>query len=183
MVLNGYTGKVADLLAESGQAVEESGLAGIGRTYDGNGSICGTLCFVLGARHRMARHRLGSLVLITEGRRADQGHVDVSRKLAAHGHLRPFDPIDPGITPRTAAFDGDFQAREKSQVHEMFGDGVVQFKFFEDGALTDAEVGQRAGFTIAWLLSTEYEVENHFQFHFYSNPFPADSNDQSHSRL
>jgi hypothetical protein len=36
---------------------------------------------------------------------------------------------------------------------------------------------------IAGLLPTEYEVENHFQFHFYSIPFPAQGNDESHTRL
>jgi hypothetical protein len=36
---------------------------------------------------------------------------------------------------------------------------------------------------MAVLLPAEYEVENHFQFHFYSIPFPAQGNDQSHSRL
>ena len=57
MVLDGDAGKVADLLAQSGEPIEERGLAGIGRTYDSNGSIRGIRCFVLGARHRMARHR------------------------------------------------------------------------------------------------------------------------------
>src|SRR5271165_1621461 len=109
--------------------------------------------------------------------------MDVSRELAAHGYLRPFDPIDPGIAPRTAPFDGDFQAWHKTQVHEMFGDGMVELKLFENGALTDLEVGQCAGSKIAFLLRSEYEVENHFQFHFYSIPFPAEGNDESHRRL
>ena len=57
MVLDGYAGKVADLLAQSGEPIEEGGLAGIRRPYNRNGSIRGIRCFVLGARHRMARHR------------------------------------------------------------------------------------------------------------------------------
>jgi hypothetical protein len=32
-------------------------------------------------------------------------------------------------------------------------------------------------------LTPEYEVENHFQFHFYSNPFPQSGNVQYHSYL
>jgi hypothetical protein len=65
----------------------------------------------------------------------------------------------------------------------MFSNGMVEFKLFKDGALANAEIGQFAGVMIAGLLPTEYEVENHFQFHFYSIPFPALGNDESHSRL
>jgi hypothetical protein len=32
-------------------------------------------------------------------------------------------------------------------------------------------------------LPPEYEVENHFQFHFYSNPFRGTGNDESHTYL
>jgi hypothetical protein len=57
MVLDGYAGKVADFLAQSGEPIEERGLTGIGRTYDGHGAIRGIRRFVLGPRHGMARHR------------------------------------------------------------------------------------------------------------------------------
>ncbi len=65
----------------------------------------------------------------------------------------------------------------------MFGDRGGQRQFSEDGALPDPQIGQRAGIRIAWVLLPEYEVENHFQFDFYSIPFPAVGNDESHTQL
>jgi hypothetical protein len=131
----------------------------------------------------MARHRIGSLELITEGRRADQGHPNVPREFATHCYLRPFDPIDPGISSRTAAFDGYFETRHKSQIHEVLGDRGSQRQFSKDSALADLEVSQGAGMRMAPVLPSKYEVENHFQYHFYSIPFRAEGNDESHTRL
>ena len=109
--------------------------------------------------------------------------MDVPGELAAHGHFRPFDPIDPGVSTRTAALNSDLQPWNKTQVHEMLGDGMVQFKILQDGALPDAKVGQRASSTMAVLLPSEYEVENHFQFQLYSNLFLRPDNDQCHTCL
>ena len=50
--------------------------------------------------------------------------------------------------------------------------------------LSDVQIGQSAGLAIAlFLMTAEYEVENHFQFQLYSNSFPAAGNDQSHTLL
>jgi hypothetical protein len=65
----------------------------------------------------------------------------------------------------------------------MLGDGVVEFQLTDDGAFADLEIGQGAGSRIAMLLPSESEVENHFQFQLYSNPFPQTDNDQSHTCL
>ena len=70
--------------------------------------------------------------------------MDVPRELAAHRHLGPFDPIDPGIAARATALDADLESGNKSQVHEMLGDRMVQLQLAHDGALADAEIGQCA---------------------------------------
>ena len=173
VVLDGDTGKIADFLAQSGEPIVERGLAGIRRTDNRNGAIGGCDRFVLRARHGMARHGRVSLRSITEGRCADQGHVDVPGELAAYGHFRPFDPIDPGIASRAAAFNGDFETGNKSQVHQVFGDRMVQLEVLHDGAFAYLQIGQRTAVRSAALLASEYEVENHFQFQLYSNPFPT----------
>jgi hypothetical protein len=60
---------------------------------------------------------------------------------------------------------------------------MVEFQLTYDGAFTDPEVGQCPGACMAVLLPSEYEVENHFQFQLYSNPFQRSDNDQSHTCL
>jgi hypothetical protein len=65
----------------------------------------------------------------------------------------------------------------------MLGDRMVELQLANDGVFADLEVGQCLGSSIAALLSTEYEVENHFQFQLYSNPFLPPGNDESHTCL
>jgi hypothetical protein len=66
----------------------------------------------------------------------------------------------------------------------MLGDRRGQFKIGQNGTLADMQIGQGAGLGVAFFLMTaEYEVENHFQFQLYSNSSTPTGNDQSHTRL
>jgi hypothetical protein len=65
----------------------------------------------------------------------------------------------------------------------MLGGRMVQLQFTNDGAVADAEIGKCPLTGGPLPLASEYEVENHFQFHFYSNPFRGTGNDQSHTYL
>src|SRR5450755_4359438 len=183
MVLDGDAGEIPDFLPQAGEAVIKSGLAGIGRANDRNGPKGCRDAFVFGARHRMTTHCRASVELITERRCADQRHVNVPRELAANGHFGPFDPIHPGISTRATALDGHFESGYKSQVHQVLGDRMVQLQLADDGPFADLEIGERSRGGAALPLAPEYEVENHFQFHFYSNPFRPSGNDQSHTYL
>ena len=107
--------------------------------------------------------------------------MNVPGELTAHCDFRPFDPIDSGIPSRATSFNADLQPRNKPQIHEMLGDGMVQFQLTYDGAFSDSQVGQCFGSSLTVLLASEYEVENHFQLQPYSNPFPQTDNDQSHT--
>lgn len=91
-------------------------------------------------------------------------------KLATKRHFCPLNPIHPGITPGTAALDADLETRYESQVHEVLGDGNIQLQFAYDGTLPNLEVRQSTDSCFVLPLAPEYEVENHFQFHLYSNP-------------
>ena len=85
VMFDGDAGKIADLLAQAGEAIEERGLAGIRGADHGNGAIRCAERFVRGTRHRMAAHRRGSHGSVSKGRRPEQLHVDVARDIAAHG--------------------------------------------------------------------------------------------------
>ena len=104
--------------------------------------------------------------------------MDVARHIAAHGNFGPLDAVHPRIAAGAAARDRDFQTGHETEIHEMLRHRRRQLQFSENGALSDVEIGQRAGLAIALFLRTaEYEVENHFQFQLYSNSFPAAGND------
>jgi len=109
--------------------------------------------------------------------------MDVARKFAAHRDLCPFDPINPGISARTTAFHADFQSRNKSEIHEMFGYRMIELQLANNGAFADLKVGKGTRGTFFALPASEYEVENHFQFQLYSNPILPPGNDQSHNSL
>ena len=109
--------------------------------------------------------------------------MDMPRELTANGHFRPFDPIYPGIASRATALDAHLKSGDEAQIHEVLGDRMVQLQFTNDGAVSDAEIGKWPLLGGPLPLASEYEVENHFQFHFYSNPFRATGNDQSHTYL
>src|SRR5215469_15217096 len=101
VVLDGYAGKITDLLAQSSQTVVKGSLARIGRADNGDGSISSRDRFVFWPRHGMARHGRASVALITESRCAASFHATSECPWSAHRDLRPFDPIDPGIAART----------------------------------------------------------------------------------
>ena len=64
----------------------------------------------------------------------------------------------------------------------MLGYRRREFQIGEDGFLSDVQIGEGAGLALGlFLMTSEYEVENHFQFQLYSNSFPGIGNDQSHS--
>jgi hypothetical protein len=66
----------------------------------------------------------------------------------------------------------------------MFGYRRREFQIGENGFLSDAQIGEGAGRALRlFLMTAEYEVENHFQFQLYSNSFPQIGNDQSHTCL
>ena len=134
-------------------------------------------------RHGMAAHGRGSVRSVSEGRRADERHVDVPGEVAAHGYFGPFDAIDAGIATGAAACDCDFQTGDEPQVHQVFGDRMIEFQVVHDGALAYLQIGKRAARRRAALLAAEYEVENHFQFQLYSNPFPETDNVEYHTCL
>ena len=109
--------------------------------------------------------------------------MDVPREFATNRHFGPFDPIDPGIAPWATALDAHFKSGHKAQVHEVLGDRMVKLQLAHDRTISDPEIGQRTRCWSAVPLAPEYEVENHFQFHFYSNPFPQSGNVEYHSYL
>src|SRR5271165_3036021 len=105
-------------------------------------------------------------------------------KVAAHGNFGAVDAIDARIATRAAAQHLDHEAGNETEVHEVLGDGGRQLQVGEYGAFSDREIGQHAApFGSGLPTAAEYEVENHFQFHFYSNSSSAGGNDQSHTRL
>jgi hypothetical protein len=63
----------------------------------------------------------------------------------------------------------------------MFGDGVVEAQFPHNAPLADLKIRQSAVALRVPVPAAEYEVENHFQFQLYSNPFSISDNDQSHT--
>lgn len=109
--------------------------------------------------------------------------MDMPRELTANGHFSPFDPIYPGIASRATPLDAHLKSGYETQIHEMLGDRMVQLQFTNDGAVADAEIGKCSLAGGLLPLPPEYEVENHFQFHFYSNPFRETGNDESHTYL
>jgi hypothetical protein len=129
----------------------------------------------------MARHRRAFLLLVTECRRSDEQYVNMAGDFAAQRYFGTFYAINSGVPSRPTALDTHFETGDKPQVHEMLGYGMVQLKIADDSAVADLEVGQQSRPGVVALFPSEYEVENHFQFHFYSNPFPRTGNDQSHS--
>ena len=96
MVLNGDAGKIADLLAQLGETIEECGLAGIRRTNDRYRAhrLGGGLCQVSGAATE-------TLILRSNGfQRLD---LDLLRHVTAQRNFGPVHAIYPGIAPRTAS--------------------------------------------------------------------------------
>ena len=113
VMFDGNAGKIADLLAQTGEAVEQRGLAGIGRANDGDRSVGCAERLVTGSRYRMAAHRRGAHALVSKGRCAEQLHMDVARHVAAHGNFGSLDAIHPRIAARAAARDRDLQTGDR----------------------------------------------------------------------
>src|SRR5271166_765609 len=126
----------------------------------------------------MAAHRRSSHALVSKGRRTEQLHMDVARNVAAHGHFSSLDAVHAGIAAGAAARDSDFETGHETEIHEMLRHRRRQLEFGQNSAFADPQIGQRASLAIAvFLMTAEYEVENHFQFQLYSNSFLPQSND------
>ena len=78
MVFDGDAGEIADFLTQTGEPVEEGGLAGIGRADDRHRAIRRAEGFIPGPRHRMAAHGRGAHALVSEHGRPSQLHVNVA---------------------------------------------------------------------------------------------------------
>ena len=78
VVFDGDAGEIADLLPQTGEPVEQGGLAGIGRANDRHRAIRRAEGFIPGPRYRMAAHCRGAHALVSKRRGSDQFHVDVA---------------------------------------------------------------------------------------------------------
>ena len=185
VVFNGDAGKIADLLAQLGQAIEECGLAGIGRADDSDGAIRGAERFVPGLGDRMAAHRGRAHALVSERGSAKQLHMNVAGEIAAHGNFGSVHAVHAGIATGAAAQHLHYQAGNETQVHEMFGNGRGNFQFGENGALADPQIGQGVRL-VSWvcgLRRPNMKLKIIFNSKLYSNPSGPHGNDESHTRL
>ena len=156
-LLDGDAGVVGDLLAQTGQAIEKSGLAGVGRADEDDGLERSRGAAALGAaqrpelRSRRSSRGLERALRVfgfgsfrSSWRRAAFADADGFCGLVAKGDFHAVDAVDGGVAGRGAAQGGDQRIGDKAHMHQVVLDGFRQVEGHQDPALADLQFAQHA---------------------------------------